>query len=88
MHLFRDPKMKELGLEMSGKLLGPMPVDMFLAEFLPCTGNTTVSENQQALLKQASIQQAEKLMYAPLVSPRSICTKVMLVITVLLIIVR
>jgi hypothetical protein len=72
MHLFRDSKMVALGLEMQGKFLGPMPVDLFLAEFLPCTGDTTVSKIQRASLKEASIQKAETPMYASLVSPHPI----------------
>jgi hypothetical protein len=69
MHLLRDTKMEMLGFEMAGKFLGPMPVELFLAEFLSCSGNITVSENQHTLLMEASIQGAEPLMYAPLVSP-------------------
>jgi hypothetical protein len=38
LHLQRDPKLLQIGVEMEGKFLGPMPVGDFLKTFLLCKG--------------------------------------------------
>jgi hypothetical protein len=77
MHFERNQEMLQLGWEMEGKFVGPMPVAEFLKTFLPraTAGNLPVpplpwTSDSRAAFKRATDQICEVDMYIPLVRLR------------------
>jgi hypothetical protein len=60
--------MQENGSEMSGKFVGPMPIDEFLDEFLPNARTFGLSEKDKAKFNSVNECKGELSMYEPLVS--------------------
>ena len=69
-HYERDPRLERLGAEMTGKFVGPMPVDEFLENFLPHPNRESISKGQLRLLEMAKSQTLEVDVYPFLVRPR------------------
>ena len=61
--------MQENGSEMSGKFVGPMPIDEFLDEFLPTATSFSLSGEEKAKFHTVSKCNGELSMYEPLVGP-------------------
>jgi len=69
LHHERDYRMRQVGAEMEGKFIGPMPVVDFLDTFLPLRSTSSLrwTKKRMSKFEEVGKQTSEKQMYKPIV---------------------